>query len=278
MSVAKLKNKIRNISEKKKIPHEVLYQNFFFERFLERLSLSTYKNKLILKGGFLISSLLGISERTTSDIDMSVENLQLNEEIMINCVESIITIDIDDGTSFKIINIVDIRLEDKYDGLRFTLEGKFETLKYHIKLDFSTGDVIVPMQEKRYIDLFLSEKKVELYCYSIETFLSEKIETILSRNIGNTRAKDFYDVYSIITKDIILINTKVLIEAIKETINNRGSDYIFEDYMRLYEIINSSDELKLNWELYTTNYIFAKGLSYKDIMDKLLYILIVCFE
>lgn len=174
MNQGKLKQRIRNLNKEKKVPFDVLYQNFFFERFLERLSVSNYMSKFILKGGFLLSSLLGIENRSTADIDMTLEDIQMEESNLRKILDEIFSINLEDKTRFSITKVSTIMDDEKYSGLRFSVLGIFSNLKHHFHLDFSTGDIITPNATKETINLNVVENKIELMCYSYETVLAEK--------------------------------------------------------------------------------------------------------
>jgi hypothetical protein len=133
----------------KNVPYEILYQNFFFERFLERLSVSMYKDRLIIKGGFLMTSLLGIDERTTADVDMTMRSITMDDVVIRRVIDQIIDIDVDDGCVFEITNISKTRHDDQYDGSRVTILGMFHSLRFHFKVDLTTGDKITPAPIKK---------------------------------------------------------------------------------------------------------------------------------
>ena len=190
-----IKGRIKNIAEKKDLrPQEVL-QMFLFERVLERLSASEYKSNFILKGGLLISSMIGISERTTMDMDTTVRGIQMEEDEIVEIVKKIIAIDVDDGIQFEFQRIEPIREDDAYNNFRIHLIAKYGKINNPMKMDVTTGDVITPAAIRYDYPLILSEKTVSILAYSLETILAEKYETIIRRNIGTTRARDFYDLY-----------------------------------------------------------------------------------
>lgn len=278
ITVDELKKKIRKLNNDENIPYEVLYQNFFFERFLERLSVSKYKSNFVIKGGYIISELVGFSGRTTSDIDITLTNQTLSEEKLTNILNDILSIDLKDDVSTQISNIEKIRLEDKYTGLRYTLYCELKTIKYHFKLDFSTGDIITPKEKELKIPLYFTDNFIKLFAYPIETILAEKIETILSRNIANTRMKDFYDIYILSTRLGKLINIKLLRVATVNTIKHRETLYLFKEFKELFSKIAQSEELKTLWFEYISEYEFAKGIHYDNVMNKLEAIIDIAFN
>ncbi len=262
ITVVKLKNLIRNYSKDKNIPHQILYQHFMFERFLERLSISNHKNKFILKGGFLISTLIGIESRTTMDIDMTIKDIKMIEEEVKKIVNEIINMDISDGIKFTIMNIKDIREDDKYTGFRLTILCKLMTLKVYFKLDFSTGDIITPKPILMNIPSLFEGSTIKLWSYNLETILAEKLETILSRGELNTRLKDFYDVY-IISK-IFNIDNNLLVEALVKTMEYRESIKNLEHIDKILFVINENEKMQNEWENYISQNIYIGNLGFKE--------------
>lgn len=268
MTVGKLKNYIREMSQRKKIPHEILYQNYFFERFLVRLSVSKFHEKFILKGGFLISSMIGIEERTTADIDMTIQNLELSEDVLTEAINEITRIEANDNTFFSLHSVKSIRKEDVYPGIRYVLQARFHSLKIFIKLDFSTGDIVTPDAVDRHIHLSISNEDINLLSYNIETVLSEKLETILSRSIANTRMKDFYDVYSIMTKDRDNLDITILKKAVLATFKYRGTPNDIENVDSTLEIIGSDKNMKSLWEIYKKDNIYVGSITFYEVITQ----------
>ncbi len=268
ISVGKLKQKIRNMSNDGNIPYVILYQNFFFERFLERLSLSIYKDKMIIKGGFLLTSLLGIENRSTADIDLTIKTLTMDEGVVRRSINQIIDTEVNDQCEFEITNISEIRHEDKYDGLRVTILGTFHSLKFHFKLDLSTGNKITPAPVKRTFKLNIIDKDIELYAYNFETVLAEKLQTIISRGVATTRAKDYFDVYSIMINHSKLINYSILKQAFTETMNYRETNYSKEQIIEVLDSIKDSDIIKDLWSRYKNEYPFASNLEFKSVYSE----------
>jgi predicted nucleotidyltransferase component of viral defense system len=247
------------------IPHEILYQNFFFERFLERLSISDYKDKMIIKGGFLLTSLLGIENRSTADIDLTLNTVSMDENIVRRSINQIIAIDVKDECNFEITNISEIRHEDKYDGLRVTILGEFHSLRFHFKLDLSTGDQITPSPVNRSFQLKISDKNIELLAYNFETVLAEKLQTILSRGIATTRAKDNFDVYSIVTSHMDLIDLSTLKEAFNATMEYRGTNYSKHQIVEILDSIKESDSMTELWNTYRDEFSFAHNIEFESV-------------
>ena len=200
-----LKDKVRNISHSDNQIAQMLIRNFIMERFLERVSVSRYRNNFILKGGMLVASLVGIDTRATMDIDSTLKALPLNKEDAVRIVNEIIGIHIEDGIRFEMVKVVEIMTDFEYPGVRMVLEARLDRLKQRIKIDLSTDDVITPAAIRYNYRLMFEDRNIELLTYTPETLLAEKIQTILARGITTTRMRDFYDVYEIVVGNKVML-------------------------------------------------------------------------
>lgn len=203
-----------------------LYQRFMFERILERISVSKYNENFILKGGLLLSAMLGINSRSTRDMDISIKGIDVSKEKIVQVLNEILSLDIEDGVRFEIVDITDIRADDEYGGNKYHLVGRLENLKVALEIDISTGDEITPKElNYEYISIF-ENKKIYIDTYNIETILAEKIETIFRRGKYNARMKDYYDVYFFLTKLKNDINLEIFKQALNNTLTKRDAfDY-----------------------------------------------------
>jgi len=262
------KARIRNIAKKKRIPAQVILQNYMFERFLIRLSVSCYKENFILKGGLLVASLVGIDNRATMDLDTMLRNLPLNEKDIENIIRDICEIDINDGIVFQTGNINPIREDDCYGGYRIFLTAKFDTILTPLHIDVSTGDVITPCACKRnFFEIFDENKSYELFSYNIETVLAEKIETILRRSVFNTRPRDFYDVYVLsMTQNF---DKQIFKQALSATAKHRNSLDIVFNHFKIIETIENSVVLKAVWNKYRKNFEYARNIEFLQIIKRI---------
>ena len=190
-----LKDLIRNLSKKKSADAQILMRNYMMERFLERISLSEYKNQFILKGGMLVAAMVGLDARATMDLDATIKGTNVSVEDVEMIISQIISIPLDDGVSFRVKRISEIMEEADYPGVRVSMETKFDGVITPLKIDISTGDVITPREIKYKFNLMLEDRTIEVWAYNLETVLAEKLETVVSRNVTNTRMRDFYDIY-----------------------------------------------------------------------------------
>ena len=259
-----LKAKASNLAIQTNIPNKYIIQNFMFEALLKRISNSIYKDKFIIKGGLLLSSIFGVNLRSTMDLDTTIKGLPLNKSTITKVITEIINIDLKDNITFEIENIKDIREEDLYSGYNVNLKADFDGLKTNLMIDITTGDVITYKEvEFKYNTLFDNET-INIMTYNYETIIAEKFESIISRNIDNTRMKDYYDLYMFVNLKWNDINKDTLRKAIINTSKARETlDYI-DNANKYIELISDDSRLKSLWNSYQNNYEYAKDISYED--------------
>ncbi len=263
-----LKAKIKKYAMDNNIPAQVVLQNYMFERFLERLANSKYKDNFVIKGGMLISAIIGLDTRTTMDLDTTVKNLVLTKENIVKVIYEISQIKIEDEVAFEFISINDIRKDDVYGGYQIRFNAIYDNITTYLSIDVSTGDIITPNPvEYEFIGIFDEDTKINVWGYNIETVLAEKVETILSRGIVNTRPRDFYDVY-ILTKTQIY-NKEVFEHALKATASHRKSDRILTKREKIIEVLSESSDLNDNWSKYQRKFNYAKDISFIDTIEGL---------
>jgi predicted nucleotidyltransferase component of viral defense system len=270
---ARLKAKIRNIAKEKNIAAQVVLQNYMFERFLERLSVSEYRDKFILKGGLLIAAMVGLDTRSTMDMDVTIRSWPLDKEHIRTVIEKICAIIIDDGIGFHFAGIVPIRDDDEYGGFRVSLNSVYEIINAPLSIDITSGDVITPKPIRRtFRQLFNEERQFELWTYNVETILAEKVETILRRGEYNTRPRDYYDVYIIVKTQEY--DAGIFSQALAATANHRGTTEQIKPRLQILTTISKSSVLKEQWEKYQNKYPYARGITFEkiiSILGKVLY-------
>ena len=267
INIESIKGKIRSLAEKKNLKSQEVLQIYFFERFLERLSKSKYKNNFVIKGGFLISSLIGIENRTTMDMDTTIKGIALKEEKIKDIVEEIININVEDGIRFEIKDISYIREEDEYENFRISLIANVGKTKNPMKLDLTTGDAITPREIEYTYPCIFSKENIKIMAYPLETILAEKYETIIRRNIATTRMRDFYDLYTLYKLKKDEINYEILKEAVERTLNKRESWEIMQDYEEIIEDIKEDSYLRSLWEVYLSENKYIGDLSFDKVVD-----------
>ena len=262
-----LKALVRNRSNGNSIKAQIIIRNYVMERFLERLSLSIYREKLILKGGILVSAIVGIDNRSTMDIDATVKDFPLSLNDARKIVEEVIDVQIDDGMSFEILSVDSIMDDSDYSGVRVILNSMLENMQTPLKIDFSTGDVITPHDIAFSFKLLFEERSISLQAYNLETVLAEKLETLLSRGIANTRMRDFYDIYCIEGTQMEKIDTDVLNKAFHSTSRNRGSFQAINDVHVVFGEIENNAEIKALWKNYQRKFDFAAGVNWDQVVE-----------
>jgi predicted nucleotidyltransferase component of viral defense system len=263
MNAMSLKAKIRNIAKAKSVSAQVVLQNYFFERFLDRLSRSEYRDKFILKGGYLIAAMAGLDARSTMDMDATVRSFPLDEEHIRVVMDAISKIPEDDDIVFQIVKIAFIREDDEYGGYRVSLDAIYENINAPLSVDITTGDIITPKPIKRtFKSLFNDTVRFKLWAYNTETILAEKVETILRRSVGNTRPRDFYDVY-LITKTQSF-DYGIFHQALSATSAHRRTTDKISNVHELLKAIEESTMLKNQWKKYQHEYSYAEDVTYED--------------
>lgn len=264
-----LKGKIKNYAKSKSIAAQVILQNYMFERFLARLSMSDYREKFVVKGGMLIAAIVGLDTRSTMNLDTTLRNLPLTEEKIMEAVESVCKISLDDDVIFEVKSISPIRKDDRYGGFCVRLDAIYDTIVTPLSIDVSTGDVITPdAVEYEFYGIFDEEVRIKLWGYNIESVMAEKVETILSRGIFNTRPRDFYDVYILGTTQ--RYDKKIFLKALEATAIHRGSSEQIVDKTGIIEKLSASEELIHMWEKYRKKFSYASEIQYADVMDVLI--------
>lgn len=259
-----LKAKVSNLSKETNIPNKYIIQEFMFEALLRRISISKYKEKFVIKGGFLLSSIFGVNLRSTMDLDATIKGLPLTKENLENIMSEIITININDNINFELENIKDIRLEDEYSGYNVNLKADFDGLRTNLMIDVTTGDVITYSETEYQYKTIFDNEVINIMSYNFETVIAEKFESILSRNIDNTRMKDYYDLYMFVNLKWNDIDKNELFEAIKNTSRKRGTiDYTL-NVSKYIELIENDSKLKQLWKSYVSVYDYAKDINFED--------------
>ncbi len=259
-----LKAKVKNLALKNNIDSSYILQTFMFEALLKRIEKSNYKDNFIIKGGFLLSSLFGVDNRTTLDLDTTLKGISLTKENIEKIIDEIINIDVDDNIEFSIFSIKDIRLEEKYSGFCVHLNANFEGLKKHLLIDITTGDVITYREINFSYKTIFDDEIIDIMAYNIETIVAEKFEAILSKNIENTRMKDYYDLYIFTSLKWDKIDKEILKKAILNTCNNRESNEYLNDSDYYIDMICKNEFIKKLWNDYKNKYSYAKNISFED--------------
>lgn len=266
-----LKDLIRNLSKKKSADAQILMRNYMMERFLERISLSEYKNQFILKGGMLVAAMVGLDARATMDLDATIKGTNVSVEDVEMIISQIISIPLDDGVLFRIKRISEIMEEADYPGVRVSMETKFDGVITPLKIDISTGDIITPREIKYNFNLMLENRTIEVWAYNLETVLAEKLETVISRNVTNTRMRDFYDIYILQKLYGEQLSKDVLWDALVATAKKRETleQIETEDIDEVFDEIQSSSVMENLWKAYQRNYSYSADIPWHTIMKSI---------
>ena len=259
-----IKGAIRNISKKTGVNANSLLQMCLFEGILEKISKSKYKNHIILKGGLLISSLIGVEMRSTLDMDTTIRVLPMNEENISKILHEILEITIDADIEYRLVKLERIRTEEFYEDFSATISCRYGKINTNLNIDITTGDIITPKEIQYSYEKILEEGSISILTYTIETIIAEKFETISSRNITTTRARDFYDLYMLYKLYKSKIDRNVLKEAITLTSQHRNSFSLVLQYKEIVKLFYQSNSLKNLWDKYIQNNPYAKEISFDD--------------
>lgn len=263
-----LKGRIKNYAKHSNIAAQVVLQNYMFECFLSRLSVSEYKDKFVIKGGMLIAAIVGLDTRSTMDLDTTLRNLPLTEEKIKEAISLICEIDMQDDVSFEVKSIEPIRKDDIYGGYCVRVDAIYDTIITPLSIDVSAGDVITPEAVKyEFSGIFDEGIRISLWGYNIETVIAEKVETILRRGVFTTRPRDYYDVYILGTTQ--KYDKDIYREALKATAKHRGSTELIADITSILKQISESDDLKAMWRKHQKKFAYASDISYEDVLEVL---------
>lgn len=264
-----VKGRIKSVAQKNKADARTLMRIYMMERFLERVAVSQYKDNFIIKGGMLVTAMVGVALRSTMDIDTSLKNQNLSAEDALRIVNEIKDIDLGDGVTFEIKEVSNIMDEMEYPGIRFTMNAVMGKLITPMKIDISTGDVITPRAVEYQYKLLLDDRSISLWSYNLETILAEKLQTVLARGLLNTRMRDFYDIRTLLAIYEQEINAEVLGRAFDATCKKRITENLRTDAPQIIAAVENDEQLHTLWKSYQNKYPYAATISYEDIMESI---------
>ena len=264
-----LKDLIRNLSKKKSADAQILMRNYMMERFLERMSVSQYQDKFILKGGMLVAAMVGLDARATMDIDATIKGADVNVEAVERIITDIVSVPLEDGVTFRIKQIAEIMDEAEYPGVRVSMETEFDGVRTPLKIDISTGDVITPREIQYSFKLMLEERSIDVWAYNLETVLAEKLETVISRNITNTRMRDFYDIHILLKLYGNMLDAPVLGEALQATAKKRETERYLSDAADIFNEVQNDSSMQKLWNAYQKKFSYAEDISWDIVMESI---------
>lgn len=264
-----VKGRIKNVAKENKADARTLMRIYMMERFLERVASSRYKDNFVIKGGMLVTAMVGVALRSTMDIDTSIKNQNLSAEDARRIVDEIKDIDLVDGVTFEVKEVSDIMDEMEYPGIRFTMNAVMGKLVTPMKIDISTGDVITPRAIEYNYKLLLDDRSIRLWSYNLETILAEKLQTVLARGLLNTRMRDFYDIKTLLSIYEQDIDTDVLKKAFEATCKKRSTENLKEEAPKIMTAVSDDVQLHTLWKSYQKKYPYAADASYEDVMESI---------
>lgn len=262
-----IKGRIKNVARENHADARVLMRVYMMERFLERVAVSPYKDKVVVKGGILVTSMVGVALRSTMDIDASLRNWNLSLEDARSMVEEIGNIDLADSVSFEINSASNIMNEMEYPGIRFAMNARMGDLITPMKIDISTGDVITPRAIEYQYPMLLENRSISLWTYNLETILAEKLQTVLARGVLNTRMRDFYDIRVLLSLYEQAIDVQILRQAFAATCSKRGTESLLVESPIILERIQEDTHLQTLWQSYQKKYPYAGDISYAEVTN-----------
>ncbi|MDD3926629.1 MAG: nucleotidyl transferase AbiEii/AbiGii toxin family protein [bacterium] len=268
-SSTQLKALIRNLSKEKRIEAHILMRNYMLERFLERVSLSPYKHNFILKGGMLVSAMVGIDARATMDMDATIRGYNLTEGTLRQVLEAILAVSIDDEVQMTIKSIGLIHEESQYGGLRVSIETLFDGVRTPLKIDITTGDKITPKEITYKFELMFEKRSIDILAYNLETVLAEKLDTAIARGITNTRMRDFYDIHILQKLYSDAIDYDDLEAALLITSNERGTSALLPEWESIISEVSNDKGLQSLWKDYQRKFSYAADISWDEIVSSL---------
>lgn len=263
-SSKQLKDLIRNLSKEVGIEAHVLIRKYMMERFLERVSSSKYNGSFILKGGMLVAAFVGVEARATMDIDTTIKGIPVTMVDIERTITEISNIDLEDNVKFRIKKLSEIMDEAEYSGIRFSMDALLDGAVIPLKIDISTGDVITPREIAYSYKLMFEDRTIPIMTYPIETVLAEKLETVISRSITNTRMRDFYDIHILLKSQNI--NADILALALERTAKKRGNFSLLENAESVLKIVKSDEDMKRLWNIYQKKFKYAGEYTWDEVI------------
>jgi predicted nucleotidyltransferase component of viral defense system len=261
-----LKDLIRNLSKAKSADAQLLMRNYMMERFLERISLSEYRDKFVLKGGMLVAAMVGLDARSTMDLDATIKGATVGIEEVTDIISSILSVPLEDDVIFRIKRISEIMDEAEYPGIRVSMETEFDGVITPLKLDVSTGDAITPKEVRYSFKLMLENRSIEVLAYNLETVLAEKLETIITRTTTNTRMRDFYDIHILLQLYRNAIVPGDFHQALAATARKRGTEKYLADATAVFNEVEYSPVMEKLWSAYRKKFSYAADLTWLTVM------------
>ena len=262
---ASVKARLKNIAKEYKKTFNLILQLYMQERFLYRLSVSEYKDNFVLKGGLFLFSMTGFIGRPTRDIDFLAYQISNDMESIKEIFKNICKIEYNDSVVFDSNSVLveEIRKEVEYKGVRVRLTGHLGKAKEMLWVDIGFNDIVVPGVITADYPVLLDMDYPKIKMYSFESVVAEKFEAIVSLGELNSRMKDFYDIFILLSKK--KFNRDILQNAIVETFKRRGTDILKFDQVFKKEFIEDNNRIN-QWKLFLKK-IGHQNIEFEYVMD-----------
>ena len=262
-----VKTKLLNLMNTSGYKYMYLLARYFNERLLYRVSVSPYRDNFLLKGGSLLYALNGLETRPTIDIDFMAQRISRDREHLEKVFREILSIEcLEDGVTFDVdgLRSEPITVEKEYPGIRFFVTAQMDTIVYPMSMDIGFGDVVTPAPVPVEFPLLLQDVPgINIKAYSLETVVAEKFHAMVERDVNNSRMKDFFDCYQILTTKEL--DNEMLYEAVKATFDNR--ELAYNANLQLFNEGFCTDEVRLKrWEVFLKKIRWKESLSFADVM------------
>ena len=267
MNKDRLRAICQKLSKETGLSFNAIQTHYFLESILEKISNSDENENFIFKGGFLLANVIGIRQRNTVDIDFLIRRFSLTEENIKQRFEKIFQSGNDNGITYEIQKIEEIRKEDEYGGFRITVLCRLENIRQIIPLDIATGDPITPSEISYEYKSIFSNSLFEICAYNIETILAEKIQTVYQRGIFNSRSKDFYDIYILYHLKKEEIDFEHLKEACQNTFKHRYTDFNIDSILNVLTGLKVEKDIKIRWSSYQKRFRYAEEISFDEAVN-----------
>lgn len=262
-----VKTRLLNLMSSSGYKYMYLLARYFNERLLYRVSVSPYRENFLLKGGSLLYALNGLETRPTIDIDFMAQRISRDREHLEKVFREILSIEcLEDGVTFDVdgLRSEPITVEKDYPGSRFFVTAKMDTIVYPMSMDIGFGDVVTPGPVTVDFPLLLQDvPSINIQAYSLETIVAEKFHAMVERDVNNSRMKDFFDCYQILTTKEL--DDEMLYQAVKATFDNRKLAY--NANLQLFNDDFCTDEVRLKrWEVFLKKIQWKESLSFAKVM------------
>lgn len=220
---ASIRDRLRNRAVAENRPFDELLVYYAMERFLYRLSQTPHRERVVLKGALMLPIWGVTAQRPTRDIDLLARQTMTKDELTA-LVRDAIAVAVDDGLSFDAasLEISDIREQERYGGARAQFIALLERARVAMQIDVGLGDVITPSAIDVTYPGLLDLPAAQLSGYPVETTIAEKLDAIVDLGLANSRMKDYFDLWSLLSTHTF--DGSLIVRAVGATFKRRGTE------------------------------------------------------